>query len=60
MDILEFVTNIILDLLDLLTLVVARDCGYVSVFGTINMEFAAQLEEIGFRLIYSKEGYNGL
>ena len=50
----------ILDLLDLLVLVVARDCGYVSVFGTVNIEFAAQLEEIGFKLIYSKEGYDGL
>ena len=55
----RFITRI-LDLLDLLTLVVARDCGYVSVFGTVNMEFATQLEEIGFKLIYSKEGYNGL
>ena len=42
----------ILDLLDLLTLVVAGDRGYISVFGTVNMEFAAQLEEIGFNLIY--------
>ena len=41
-----------------LTQVVLRHHGQLSVFGTMNLEFANDLEQIGFKLFYSGD-YNG-
>lgn len=44
-----------LDMVDLLGPAITQKCGYISVFGTVNEEFAEDLRSIEFKLIYSSE-----
>lgn len=43
----------IFNMIDLLKSSIAQECGYISVFGTINKEFAEELKSIGFKLTYN-------
>ena len=44
-----------LDMVDLLGPIIAQEYGYISIFGTVNKEFAEDLKSIGFKLIYNPE-----
>lgn len=44
-----------LDMVDLLGPIIAQEYGYISIFGTVNKEFAEDLKSIGFNLIYNPE-----
>lgn len=52
--------NRILDLIDLLCSLTVCEHSYISVFGTVNIEFTTLLKNIGFELIYSEDEKYGL